>query len=130
LTYPPELEDKETTDTASSASLLDLCLEFDDSGQLSTKIYDKRDDFNFKIINFPNMCSNIPVSPAYGVYISQLIRYARASSNYSDFLKRHLYPRNRLWTRAIKRFALFDLLKSLYSDTKILLKYIPSLQSR
>ena len=69
---------KETTDTASSASFLDLYLEFDDSGQLNTKIYDKRDDFNFKIINFPNMCSNIPASPAYGVYISQLIRYARA----------------------------------------------------
>jgi hypothetical protein len=91
LLYPPE-----TTDTASSASFLDLCLEFDDIGQLSTTIYDKRDDFNFKIINFPNMCSNIPVSPAYGVYISQLIRYARASSNYSDFLKRHLHLRNRL----------------------------------
>jgi hypothetical protein len=42
------LEAKETTDTASSASFLDLYLEFDDSGQLSTKIYDKRDDFNFK----------------------------------------------------------------------------------
>jgi hypothetical protein len=56
LIYPPELEVKETTDTASSASFLDLYLEFDDSGQLSTKIYDKRDDFNFKIINFPNMC--------------------------------------------------------------------------
>jgi hypothetical protein len=96
LIYPPELEVKETTDTASSASFLELYLEFDDSGQLSTKIYDKRDDFNFKIINFPNMCSNIPASPAYGVYISQLIRYARANSNYSDFLKRHLHLRNRL----------------------------------
>ena len=64
LIYPPELEVKETTDTASSASFLDLYLEFDDSGQLCTKIYDKRDDFNFKIINFPNMCSNIPASPA------------------------------------------------------------------
>jgi CO dehydrogenase/acetyl-CoA synthase alpha subunit len=53
LIYPPELEVKETTETASSASFLDLYLEFDDSGQLSTKIYDKRDDFNFKIINFP-----------------------------------------------------------------------------
>jgi hypothetical protein len=79
----PELEVKETTDTASSASFLDLYLEFDDSGQISTKIYDKRDDF--KIINFPNMCSNIPASSSYGVYISQLIRYARVSSNYSDF---------------------------------------------
>ena len=86
----------ETKDTASSASFLDAYLEFDDSGQLSTKIYDKRDDFNFKIINLPNMCSNIQASPAYGAYISQLIHYARASSNYSDFLKRHLHLRNRL----------------------------------
>jgi hypothetical protein len=91
-----ELEVKENTDTSSSASFLDLYLQFDDSGQISTKIYDKRYDFNFEIINFPNMCSNIPTSPAYGVYISQLIRYARASSNYSDFLKRHLHLRNRI----------------------------------
>ena len=127
LIYPPELEVKETTDTASSASFLDLYLEFDDSGQLSTKSYDEREDFNFKIINFPNMCSNIPASPAYGVYISQLIRYARANSNYSDFLKRHLHLRNRLLDQGYKRFALFDLLKSLHSDTKIFSKYIPSL---
>ena len=46
------------------------------------------------------MCSNIPDSPAYGVYISQLIRYARASSNYSNFLKRHLHLRNRLLDQA------------------------------
>jgi hypothetical protein len=83
LIYTPELEVKETIDIASSASFLDLYLEFDDSGKISTKIYDKRDDFNIKIINFPNMYSNIPASPAYGVYISQLIRYAR--------IKRHQY---------------------------------------
>ena len=102
---------KETTDTASSASFLDLYLEFDDSGQLSTKIYDKRDDFNFKIINFPNMCSNIPASPAYGVYISQLIRYARASSNYSDFLKRHLCLKKRLLDQGYKKIRLIRSLK-------------------
>ena len=111
LIYPPELEVKETTDTASSASFLDLYLEFDDIGQISTKIYDKRDDFNFKIINFPNMCSNIPASPAYGVYISQLIRYARASSNYSDFLKRHLHLRNRLLDQGYKKIRLIRSLK-------------------
>jgi hypothetical protein len=44
----------------------------------STSLYDKRDDFDFAIVNFPFLCSNIPLSPAYGVYISQLIRYARA----------------------------------------------------
>ena len=82
-----------------------------DSGQLSTKSYDKRDDFNFKIINFPNMCSNIPASPAYGVYISQLIRYARASSNYSDFLKRHLHLRNRLLDQGYKKIRLIRSLK-------------------
>ena len=106
----PELEVKETTDTASSASFLDLYLEFDDSGQL-TKIYDKRDDFNFEIINFPNMCSNIPASPAYGVCISQLIRYARASSNYSDFLKRHLHLRNRLLDQGYEKIRLIRSLK-------------------
>ena len=130
MIYPPELEVKETTDTVSSASFLDIYLEFDDNGQISTKIYDKRDDFNSKIINFPNMCTNIPASPAYGVYISQLIRYARASSNYSDFLKRHLYLRNRLLDQGYKKIALFDLFKSLYSNTKLLSNYIPSLQRR
>ena len=74
-------------------------------------IYDKRDDFNFKIINFPNMCSNIPASPAYGVYISQLIRYARASSNYSDFLKRHLHLRNRLLDQGYTKIRLIRSLK-------------------
>ena len=105
------MEIKETTDTAASASFLDLYLEFDDSGQLSTEIYDKRDDFNLKIINFPNMCSNIPASPAYGVYISQLIRYARACSNYSDFLKRHLYLRNRLLDQGYQKIRLIRSLK-------------------
>ena len=101
---------KDTIDTASSASFLDIYLEFDDSGPLSTKIYDKR-DFNFKIINFSNMCSNIPASPAYGVHISQLIRYARASSNYSDFLKRHLHLRNRLLDQGFKEIRLIRSLK-------------------
>ena len=72
--------------------------EFDDSGQLSTKIYDKH--FNFKIINFPIMCSNIPASPAYGVYISQ-----------SDFLKRHLHLRNRLLDQGYTNIRLIRSLK-------------------
>ena len=46
------------------------------------------DDFNFSIVNFPYLCSNIPASPAYGVYISQLILYARACSAYDQFLLR------------------------------------------
>ena len=77
----------------------------------SVLIYDKWDDFNFKIINVPNMCSNIPASPAYGVYISQLIRYARARSNYSDFLKRHLYLKNWLLGQGYEKIRLIRSLK-------------------
>ncbi len=53
-----------------------------------TKLYDKRDDFSFQIFNFPFLCGNIPSVPAYGVYISQLIPYARACRKYTDFIYR------------------------------------------
>ena len=51
-------------------------------------IYDKRDDFTFRIVNFPHMDSNIPANPAYGVYISQLVRYARICTSKVDFVNR------------------------------------------
>jgi hypothetical protein len=51
--YPIELEIKDTTDTDRSASYLDLHLEIDSEGRLRTKHYDKGDDFNFPIVNFP-----------------------------------------------------------------------------
>ena len=52
------------------------------------------------------MFSNIPASPAYGIYISQLIRYARASSDCPDFLKRHLHLRNRLLDQGYEKIRL------------------------
>ena len=88
LIYTNELEIKDTTDTEKSASYLDLFLYIDNGGRLNSKLYDKRDDFDFPIVNFPFLSSNIPASPAYGVYISQLIRYARACVQYSDFLEK------------------------------------------
>jgi hypothetical protein len=60
------------------------------------------------------MCSNIPASPAYCVYISLLIRYARASSNYSEFLKRHLHLRNRRLGQCYAKIRLIRSLKKLY----------------
>ena len=51
-------------------------------------IYDKSDDFTFRIVNFPHMDSNIPANPAYGVYISQLVRYARICTSKVDFMNR------------------------------------------
>ena len=86
--YPAELEIKDTTESNTSASYLDLLLSIESGGQLRTSLYDKRDDFNFHITNFPFLSSNIPSSPAYGVFISQLIRYARACSSYECFILR------------------------------------------
>jgi hypothetical protein len=71
-----------------SASYLDLHLEIDSEGGLRTKFYDKRDYFNFPILTFSFICNNIPTTPAYGVYISQLPRYSRACDFYQDFFNR------------------------------------------
>ena len=62
--YPIELELKDTTDTDRSASYLDIHLEMDSERRLRTNLYDKRDDLNFPIVNFPFICSNIPSAPA------------------------------------------------------------------
>ena len=65
--YPAELEIKDTTESNTSASYLDLLLMIKSDGQLRTSLYDKRDDFNFHITNCPFLISNITSSPAYGV---------------------------------------------------------------
>ena len=102
--YPAELEIKDTTDADHRASYLDLDLSYDRDKRLQVKLYDKRDDFNFNIVNFPFLSSNIPQSPAYGVYISQLIRYARASFAYIDFLVRSRLLTNKLLGQGYNRF--------------------------
>ena len=87
--YPKELTISETIESSSVASYLDLLFIRDKSNSITTKLYDKRDTSCFHIVNFPFMSSNIPSAPTYGVYVSQLIRYACCCSNYSDFLLRH-----------------------------------------
>ena len=66
-------------------------------GIVSSKIYDKWDDFNFeKIVNVPFLDGVVPHPPSYGVYISQLIRFARACSNVDDFNSRNLFLKAKL----------------------------------
>ena len=84
--YSFEFEIKDTTDPDGSASYLDIHLEINIEGWLRTKLYDKRYYFNFSIVNFPFICSNIPAAPAYEVCIYQLIPYSRAYGSYQDFL--------------------------------------------
>ena len=112
--YPKELTISETTESTSVASYLDLLFTRDRSNNITTKLYDKRDAFGFHIVNFPFMSSNIPSAPAYGVYASQLVRYARCCSNYSDFLIRHRALVKRLLSQGYKVNRLSNTFKKFY----------------
>ena len=60
------------------------------NGIVSSKLYDKRDDFNFEIVRFPFLDGDVPRSLSYGVYISQLIRFDRVCYNEDDFNNRNI----------------------------------------
>ena len=94
--YPSELQLNKAITSDKEAAFLDL--HFSISNDIvSTKIYDKRDDFDFfEIVNFPFLDGDVPRSTAYGAYISQLIRFARASSYVADF-----NTRNKLLTQKL-----------------------------
>ena len=84
--YPSELELKDTTLTSNEVCDLDTGIKtVDRNTPFHLSVYDKRDDFPFRIVNFPYIDSNIPANPAYGVYISQLVRYARICTSNLDF---------------------------------------------
>ena len=110
--YPTELTLKKTTECTSRLSYLDISISIY-SGRYVTELYDKRDNFNFEIVNFPYMCSNIPVRPTYGVYVSQLIRICRICDNFDNFASRHRLVTNRLikqgfwYTQLCKTFKKF-----------------------
>ena len=86
--YPTELQLNKANSSDTEAPFLDLNLSLT-NGIVSSKIYDKWDDFNFEIVNFPFLDGDVPPSPSYGVYISQLICFARVSSNVDDFNNRN-----------------------------------------
>ena len=77
-----QLHRAKSSDTEASFLDLNLCIS---NGTVSTKLYDKRDDFDFDIINFPFLDGDVLRCTSYVIYISQLVRFARASSNLSDF---------------------------------------------
>ena len=82
--YPSELQLNKANTSDSEAAFLDLHLSISND-IVSTKIYVKRDDFDFEIVNHPFLDGDVPRSASYGVYISQLIHFARASSHVADF---------------------------------------------
>ena len=86
--YPSELQLNKANTSDTEAPFLDLHLSIS-YGFVSSKIYDKRDVFEFDIVNFPFLDGDVPRRPSYGVYISQLIRFARVCSHVDDFNTRN-----------------------------------------
>ena len=72
--YPEELVVSETLESRNVMSYLDLLIDIS-NGDLLCSIFNKRDAFDFDIVNFPDLSGDIPTVPAYGTFISQLIRY-------------------------------------------------------
>ena len=91
--YPSELQLNKTNTSDTEAAFLDLHLSISND-IVSTKIYDDRDTFDFEIVNFPFLDGDVPRSTSYGVYIPQLIRFARTSSYVAD-------TRNKLLTQKL-----------------------------
>ena len=112
--YPSQLTVEKANKSDHLADYLDLTFIIDSGGKLSTRLYDKRDDFDFHIVNFPFLSSNIPSGPSYGVYISQLIRYARCCSHYDDFRYRHKCLVDRLLSQGYKALRLEKSFKKFY----------------
>ena len=106
--YPSELQLNKANTSDTETAFLDLHLSISND-IVSTKMYDKLDDFDFEIVNFPFLDGDAPHSTSYGVYISQLIHFARASSHATDF-----NTRNKLLTLLKQGYWYHRLRKTFY----------------
>ena len=86
----------ETSESRNVVPYLDLLTDRS-NGDLVCSIFDKRDVFDFDIVNFPDLSGNIPTALAYGAHISLLIRHSRACHNYDNFSSRHSMLAERLF---------------------------------
>ena len=102
---------REAAGTSASSSCLGCCLCID-SGGLAAGLCDKRDDFNFPIVSFPFLSSNIPSAPACGV--SQLIHCAGACSGCRDFMERGKVLTQKLLSQGYQKTKLVATLKKFY----------------
>ena len=120
--YPSQVTVEKADKSDHLADYLDLTFIIDSGGKLSTRLYDKRDDFDFHIVNFPFLSSNIPSDPSYGVYISQFIRYARCCSHYDDFRYYHKCLVDRLLSQGYIALRLEKCFKKFYDRYQDLIK--------
>ena len=113
--YPSELQLNKANTSDTEAMFLDLHLSiFNDI--VSTKIYYKRDDFDFEIVIFPLLDGDVPRTTSYGVYNSQLIRFARASSHGADFNTRNKLLTQKLLTTGYQYHKLRKTFSKFYTQ--------------
>ena len=89
-----------------------------------SKIYDKWDDFNSERVNFPFLHGDVPRSPSYGVYISQLIYVARVCSNVYDFNKSDLFLTTKLLKQGYRYYKIQKAFSKFYHrHSRLIVKY-------
>ena len=121
--YPTELQLNRANSSDTEAPFLDLNLCISNV-KVSTRIYDKRDEFDFDIVNFPFLDGDVPWRSSYWVYISQLIRFARPSSNFNDFNYRNKALTAKLLRQGYRYFKLRKAFSKFYrSHSALLEKY-------
>ena len=116
--YPSELQLNKAYTSDTKAAFLKLHLSIS-NGIVSTKIYDKRDEHDFEIVNFPFLDGDVLRSTSYGVYFSQLIRFARASSHVTDFNTRNKLLTQKLLKQGYWYYKLRKPFLNFIDDTKI-----------
>ena len=118
--YPSELLLTSDDKCDQKVNFLDLHLEIKNQ-QFFYCLFDKRDNFNFPIVNFPCLSGNIPTRQSYSVFLAQLIRYCRGCQYAQDF-----HSRTKILTlKLLKQCFLLPQLQRTYS--KFLDKYLPIL---
>ena len=99
--YPAELQLNKANTSDKETSFLDLNIKVIGS-DIHTSVYDKRDVFGFPIVNFPWLSGDVPRLPPYGIYISQLVRFARCCTSVLDFHSKNLQITSKLLTQGYR----------------------------
>ena len=119
--YPRELTLNKANTNNQKCSFLDLNISIDNE-KLHTKIYDKRDDFSFPIVNYPFLDGDVPLAPSYGVYISQLVRFARVCNCVLDFNERNLFITQKMLNQGFRYHKLVKSFTKFYYRFKDLIR--------
>jgi hypothetical protein len=85
--YPESLKLKKENKESHKTHFLDLQLVINNN-TIVTSVYDKRDDFPFHVVTFPNLSGNLHFRRTHGIIIGQLLRYAKNCQDREIFAQR------------------------------------------